>query len=80
MPGIPSDTASSVQVQAVPSVIMKPIGARDIPTADGIEASAPAMDRDRIAVIRATDIPAADGIAASAPALDRDRIRVIRAE
>jgi hypothetical protein len=59
---------------------MKPIGARVIPAADGIAASAPAMDRDRIAVIRATDIPAADGIAASAPAMDRDRITVIRAE
>jgi hypothetical protein len=59
---------------------MKPIGAREIPTADGIAAGAPAMDRDRITVIHATDIPAADGIAASAPAMDRDRITVIRAE
>jgi hypothetical protein len=32
---------------------MKPIGATDIPAADGIAASAPAMDRDRITVIRA---------------------------
>src|SRR3982074_1466399 len=56
------------------------IGARDIPVADGIAASAPAMDRDRITVIRATNIPAADGIAASPPAMDRDRITVIRAE
>jgi hypothetical protein len=60
--------------------VVSGIGARDIPVADGIAASAPAMDQDRITVIRATDIPAADGSAASAPAMDRDRITAIRAE